>query len=179
MIGNALLWCNITVIGLKKIQIKTCKYIHIKILWSFILLSSLVCFFIWFLFFFFFKILVYHTILCAKLIIGLCGIWVVGCFSWLHCFSVKGRHAHHGVTKGKCKTPLFSLLAFVFLMWRLLGFVKQYTIFWFLRSMKTIHVNITSQKNVYFYDLWVITLSFANKIFNDNLYCRLASWFGS
>lgn len=38
-------------------------------------------------------------------------------------------------------------------MWRLLGFVKQYTIFWFLRSMKTIHVNITSQKNVYFYDL--------------------------
>lgn len=136
-------------------------------------------FFLFDFFFFFFKILVYHTILCAKLIIGLCGIWVVGCFSWLHCFSVKGRHAHHGVTKGKCKTPLFSLLAFVFLMWRLLGFVKQYTIFWFLRSMKTIHVNITSQKNVYFYDLWVITLSFANKIFNDNLYCRLASWFGS
>lgn len=37
--------------------------------------------------------------------------------------------------------------------------------------MKTIHVNITSKKkkNVYFYDFWVITLLFANKIFNDNL----------
>lgn len=34
--------------------------------------------------------------------------------------------------------------------------------------MKTIHVNITSKKNVYFYDFWVITLLFANKIFNDN-----------
>lgn len=35
--------------------------------------------------------------------------------------------------------------------------------------MKTIHVNITSKKkNVYFYDFWVITLLFANKILNDN-----------
>lgn len=40
--------------------------------------------------------------------------------------------------------------------------------FFFVCLMKTIHVNITSKKNVYFYDFWVITLLFANKIFNDN-----------
>ena len=49
--------------------------------------------------------------------------------------------------------------------------------FLFVRLMKTIHVNITSKKNVYFYDFWVITLSFANKIFNDNLNGLVASWF--
>lgn len=121
------------------------------------------------------------TFLCAVLITGLCGICVGACFSWPHCLGVRGRHAQRGVTKGKCKSLFFFCLisSVFFLLWLLFGFIKQYRIFFFLfvGLMKTIHVNITIKKNVYFYDFWVITLSFANKIFNDNLTDLVAFWF--
>lgn len=177
--GNALLWCNITVSAKNSTKRKKKKEKKRKENLQFVNIFTENFMKLYFcLLYFEFIIHVLCTFLCAVLITGLCGICVVGCFSWLHCFDVRGRHARRGVAKGKHKTLLFSVISSVFQPWFLFGFVKQYRILLFVRLMKTIHVNITSKKNVYFYDFWVITLSFANKIFNDNLLGLVASWFG-
>ena len=134
--------------------------------------------FVWF--FFFFHPCTLHFFVCSTLITGLVGLRVVGCFSWPHCFDVRGRHAQCGVTEGKYKTPLFSVHSSVFFCRGFsFGFVKKTVQFFFgfVGLMKNNPCKYHKVKNVYFYDFWVITLSFANKIFNDNLTGCMVSWF--
>lgn len=94
------------------------------------------------------------TFSCAVLITGLV-VWTSGGLG----FSVAPRETWD--TFVFCTSSFFSRDF-------LIVFFKTF-LFFLLGLTKTIHVNITSFKNVYFYDFWVSTLSFANKIFNDSL----------